>query len=141
MKRPRVIIADDHEMVRYTLRRVIEAEFDVIGEAATGREAVAAAEHLRPDVVLLDVTMPVMGGFEAARVLRATMPDVPIVFISDHADPAYADEAFRLGAQAYVVKRTSATELCPAIRIVLEGKSFRSSAVQSLSRAAIRPAD
>jgi DNA-binding NarL/FixJ family response regulator len=129
VRRPRVLIADDHEPVRYILRQVVETEFDVAGEATNGREAVDAAVHVRPDVVLLDVSMPVMGGFEAARHLRATLPEVPIIFISDHADTAYVDEAFRIGAQGYVLKRTSANELCPAIRSVLDGQSFRSSAL------------
>jgi CheY-like chemotaxis protein/two-component sensor histidine kinase len=124
--RPRFLIADDHETMRYVLRQALEPHCLVVGEAANGREAIEAAEQLRPDMVLLDISMPVMGGFEAARVLRDRLPETPIIFASQHADPAYVEEAFRVGARGYVVKRTASTELPEAVRVVLGGGVFRS---------------
>lgn len=131
VNRPRVLIADDHESMRYVIRLVVETEFDVVGEAANGREALDAAEHLQPDVVLLDINMPVMDGFEAARRLREALPESRIILVSDHATPVYADEGFRVGAHGYVAKGTVATKLCGAIRTVLKGGRFRSAEVQS----------
>ena len=126
MTRPRVFIADDHASVRVALRRLLEDEFEIVGEASNGQEAVEFSETLRPDVVLMDISMPVMGGLEATRILRERMPALRIVFVSQFADAAYADEVFRLGAAAYVLKRAAATELPPAIRAVLSGGTFRS---------------
>jgi DNA-binding NarL/FixJ family response regulator len=112
--------------MRYMLRRFLEPEYTIVGEAANGREAIEAAEQLRPDIALLDISMPVMGGFEAARVLRERLPETRIIFISQHADPNYAEEAFRLGAYGYVVKKAASTEVREAVRAVLAGGVFRS---------------
>jgi CheY-like chemotaxis protein len=124
--RRRFLVVDDHESMRYMLRRFLEPEYIVVGEAANGREAIEAAEQLRPDIALLDISMPVMGGFEAARVLRERLPETRIIFISQHADPNYAEEAFRLGADGYVVKKAASTEVREAVRAVLAGGVFRS---------------
>ena len=78
------------------LRRLLEPTYDVVGEATNGREALEAVQRLRPDVVLLDISMPVMGGFEAARLIRETMAGIRIIFASQHASSEYMDEAFKL---------------------------------------------
>lgn len=120
-----MLIADDHAQMRYVLRQMVEG-WEVVGEAENGQQAVAAAEKLLPDLILLDVSMPVMNGFEAARLLRKRLPDLQIIFISAHVDRAYADEAFQIGAQGYVVKRALATELAEALRAVQANQTFHS---------------
>ncbi len=126
MTQPRLLIADDDALVREMLRKTVEADSEIVGEASNGLEAVAAAEQLRPDLVLLDVSMPVMGGFEAARRLHDRLPGLLIVFVSQHAEVAYADKAFSSGARGYVLKRAVIGELRDAIREVLAGGLFRS---------------
>ncbi len=126
MTQPRLLIADDDALVREMLRKTVGAESEIVGEASNGLEAVAAAERLRPDVLLLDVSMPVMSGFEVARRLRDRVPELLIVFVSQYAESAYADEAFSSGARAYVLKRALIGELRDAIREVLAGRLFRS---------------
>jgi DNA-binding NarL/FixJ family response regulator len=120
------LVADDHETMRYMLRRFLEPDYIVVGEATNGREVIEAAEQLRPDIAVLDISMPVMGGFEAARVLRERLPETRIIFASQHADPAYVEEAFGLGAHGYISKRAASTELPEAVRVVLAGGVFRS---------------
>lgn len=125
MTQPRLLIADDDALVREMLRKTVEADSEIVGEASNGVEAIDAAERLRPDLLLLDISMPVMGGFEAARRLR-DLPGLRIVFVSHYAENAYADEAFSSGARGYVLKRALITELREAIREVLAGRLFRS---------------
>jgi DNA-binding NarL/FixJ family response regulator len=122
--RATVLIVDDDALMRYALTRELAREFDVVGEAADGREAVHMAERLRPDVVLLDVSMPVMGGFEAAKELRRLLPETVIIFVSSHADPTYEDEALGTGAVGYVAKNAASARLCQAIRTALTGSPF-----------------
>jgi DNA-binding NarL/FixJ family response regulator len=126
VRQPRLLIADDDAAMRNLLRRTVEADSDVVGEASNGQEAVTAAERLHPDLVLLDVFMPVMGGIEAARQIRERVPDLLIVFVSQHADIVYADEAFSAGAQGYVLKRALFSELREAMSEVLAGRAYRS---------------
>ena len=114
------------------LRHIVEAdEHYVIGEAENGRAGVDAAENLRPDLVLLDVSMPVMGGFPAARHLHANMPELLIIFVTQHTEQVYVDEAFQCGAKGYVVKRAAVTELPNAIRAVITGQTFCSPLIRS----------
>jgi PAS domain S-box-containing protein len=124
--KPRVLIADDHEASRYILRRFAEAECEVVAEVGNGLEAVQTAERVRPDLAILDVSMPVMGGIEAARLIRNRAPEVAVIFASQHTTREYVDEAFRAGAHGYIVKQAAATEVAAAIREVLAGRAFRS---------------
>jgi DNA-binding NarL/FixJ family response regulator len=123
---PRLLIVDDDSAIRDTLRVSLEKECDIVGEADNGLAAIEASDKLRPDVVLLDVSMPVMDGFAAARRLKAARPELHIIFVSQHVDAVYVDEAFRAGGEGYVLKQSAATELATAIREVLAGRSFRS---------------
>jgi DNA-binding NarL/FixJ family response regulator len=124
MNRPRLLLADDHTLVLEGLKRLLEPEFDVVGIAEDGRALLAAAERLRPDVVLLDISMPLLNGVDAARQLKKMVPRTRIVFVTMHADPAYITGAFRAGASGYLLKRSAAKELVTAIREVLHGRIY-----------------
>jgi DNA-binding NarL/FixJ family response regulator len=124
---PRLLIVDDSADIRSWLRQIAEANhFGVAGEAETGEKALEMVRRLDLDLVLLDVSMPVMGGFETARHLKEIAPEVSIIFVSQHSDRAYVDEAFRLGARGYVLKSNVATELREAIECVLNNQTYRS---------------
>ena len=125
MERLRLIIVDDDEAIRHRLRVVAETlGAEVIAEADNGRACIEQAERFRPELVLLDVSMPVMGGFPAARQLRARMPDLRIIFVSQHRERVYIEEAFEIGVNGYIWKQAAAAELNDAIRTVMSGGSF-----------------
>lgn len=114
----RLMLADDHRMLREGLRwSLTEDGFDVIGEASDGEEAVRLAGDLRPDVVLMDVTMPDVDGVEATRRIRRLYPDIQVVMLTMHADQAVISEALRAGAAGYLVKDCSIEEIASAIRL------------------------
>ncbi len=128
----RLLIVDDDSATRYMLRSIVESEHTaVVGEAENGRAGVDATERLRPDVVLLDISMPVMDGFSAARELGQRFPEVRVIFVSQNADKAYVQEAFRCGAAGYVLKQAAATELLEAMAAVRAGSHFRSPQIAS----------
>jgi DNA-binding NarL/FixJ family response regulator len=129
-ERIRVLIADDHRLFREALRTVLERECDVVGEAASGEEAVALATRIRPDIVLLDVGMPGVGGLNAAHRLAKEAPASKVVILSQHDDEEYVIEAMvEAGAAGYLVKTDAAVELLSALRAVAAGRSYLSSAV------------
>lgn len=132
MSRPiRVLLADDHVLIRAGLRMVVDAQPDltVVGEAGDGREALAMAESLKPDVVVMDIGMPTLNGIEAAHQVREKLPDIQIVMLSMHADEGYILRALKAGAKAYLLKDSAEADLARAIRAAAEGKSFFSPAV------------
>ncbi|HSB13083.1 MAG TPA: response regulator transcription factor, partial [Bryobacteraceae bacterium] len=98
MKRTRVLLADDHTLVLEGLKKLLEAEVDLVGTVTDGRALIDAAQQLRPDVILLDISMPLLNGVEAARRLRKTVPGAKLIFVTMHADPTYVAEALRVGA-------------------------------------------
>jgi two-component system response regulator NreC len=122
----RVLVADDHPIVRVGLRTLLEGEPDlvVIGEAAHGVEAVAAAQRLGPDVVVMDISMPEMDGLEATRRIRATCATTQVLILTVHAQERYLFPVLKAGASGYVLKSTVDTELVNAIRIVARGGAF-----------------
>lgn len=127
----RAVVVDDCLEIRAGLRGLLEAlDIRIVGEAENGRGAIEQAESLRPEIILLDVSMPVMGGFEAARALRRSMPDLRIIFVSQHSDRAYVEEAMELGASAYVLKRAASLEVSAAVEAALSGSTFVSPAVR-----------
>jgi two-component system, NarL family, response regulator NreC len=130
----RIILADDHAVMRRGLRLVLEQEkdFEVVGEANDGREAVALAESLKPDIAVLDITMPNLNGIEAARQINARQADVSIVVLSMHADEAFVLRALKAGATGYLLKESAETDLINAVRLVSEGKSFFSPTVSRM---------
>lgn len=124
MGRPRVLLADDHALILGAFEKLLSAEYDIVGQAADGRELVAAAEVLQPDVIVLDVLMPVLNGLEAARQIKRTLKAVKLVFLTMNEDADLAAEAFRSGASGYLLKRSAASELSAAIREVVQGRSY-----------------
>jgi DNA-binding NarL/FixJ family response regulator len=131
MKPTRVLLADDHTLIRAGLRLVVEQqpEFTVVGEAADGRQAVALAESLKPDVVVMDIGMPGLNGIEACRQIRESLPGTQVVMLSMHSDEGYVLRALKAGARAYLLKDSAEADLARAIRAASEGKSFFSPAV------------
>jgi DNA-binding NarL/FixJ family response regulator len=130
----RIILADDHAVMRRGLRLVLEAQkdFEVVGEASDGREAVALVETLKPDVAVLDITMPNMNGIEAARQISAKQPGVAIVVLSMHSDEGYVLRALKAGARGYLLKESPEADFLQAIHSVSEGKAFFSPAVSRM---------
>ena len=120
----RVLLADDHVLVREGIRKLLEPEFDVVGAVDDGRELLEAAARLKPDVVLLDLSMPLINGVEAARRLRRTLPGAKLLFVTMHGDPTYVTEALRVGASGYVLKSSAPSELVKAIREVIAGRCY-----------------
>ena len=120
----RVLLADDHRMLRQGLRRSLEDEgFDVVGEASDGDEAVRLAGELRPDVVLMDVSMPELDGVEATRQIRSSLPEVRVVMLTMHADREVLVDAIRAGADGYLVKDCSIDEVTEAVRQAASGET------------------
>jgi DNA-binding NarL/FixJ family response regulator len=136
----RVLVADDHMIVRTGIRHVLESEpdFEVVGEAGSGSDAVALTSELRPDVVVLDISMPDQSGLEVAARLRHGSSTARVLILSMHNNPEYVLESVRAGAHGYLLKDTAATELRDAIRAVCRGESYFSPPVASRLTAAVR---
>ena len=124
MAMPRVLLADDHALLLGAFEKLLSTECEVVGQVADGRALVAAAENLKPDVIVLDISMPMLNGLEAARQIRQTLRHVKLVFLTMNEEPEVAAEAFRAGASAYLLKRSAAWELATAIREVMQGRSY-----------------
>lgn len=118
------MLADDHSLVAAGISKLLEIEFELIGTVGDGRALVAAAKSDPPDVILLDISMPILNGLEAARQIRAALPHVKLIFVTVHSDNAYVMEAFRAGGSGYVLKRSAASELPAAIHEVLNGNLY-----------------
>jgi len=123
--RVRILIADDHEVVRSVVRTALEQQihFEVCADVADGAKAVEQAQKLKPDVVVLNISMPIMGGFDAAREIKTILPETAIVILSSNADKRFVQEARTIGARAYVTK-TAGQELVRAIETVMTGGDF-----------------
>lgn len=124
MNRPRILMADDHAIVLAGLRKLVEAEGEVVGMVEDGQSLVEAAQQLRPDIVLLDIAMPLLNGLDAARQISKLVPESKIIFLTMHASPTYATEAFKAGASGYLIKRSAAAELKQAIQAVMQGQHY-----------------
>jgi DNA-binding NarL/FixJ family response regulator len=121
---PRLLLVDDHRLLRQGLRRAVEeAGFDVVGEAGDGEEAVRMATALRPDLVLMDVTMPVLDGIEATRRLRLSAPDARVVILTMHGEEETIDQALRAGAVAYLLKDCSTDQVAETLYAVAAGET------------------
>lgn len=133
MKPITVLLADDHTVVREGLRRLLETESDleVVGEAATGREAVRLTRELLPAVVVMDIAMPLLNGMEATRQILKAVPATKVVILSAHSDDVYVEQAMKIGASGFLIKQASSLVLAKAIREARKGGTFFS---PSLSR-------
>jgi len=124
MRRIRVLLADDHTLLLDAFAKLLEPECDVVGAVADGRTLLAAAEELKPDVVVLDIAMPLLNGLDAGRQLKKALPDVKLIFLTMNQDPAIATEAFRAGASGYLLKTSAGSELIKAIEEAMSGRSY-----------------
>jgi len=131
MKCITVLLAEDHTIVREGFRKLLSAEADleVVGEAQTGRQAVALAKKLRPAVVVMDIAMPLLNGLEATRQIRKAIPVTKVLMLSAHSDDAYVDQAMAFGAVGFLLKQTSSQDLSRAIREVQNGNTFFSPSI------------
>jgi DNA-binding NarL/FixJ family response regulator len=127
MRRTRVLLADDHTIVAEGLKSLLQEHYDLVGTVADGYQLIEAAKTLRPDVIVTDVSMPVLGGLEALRRLKAELPGVKVIFLTMHADARLATEAFREGATGFVLKQCAGEELITAMEDVLSGRTYLTS--------------
>ena len=124
MSKPRVIIADDHVLLAEAFEKLLSPECDVVAKVTDGRALVEAARRVHPDLVLLDVAMPLLNGLDAARQIHAISPSIRLIFLTMNDDPDLAAEAFRAGATAYLLKRSPASELLTAIRQAMKSRKY-----------------
>jgi DNA-binding NarL/FixJ family response regulator len=124
MGRIRILLADDHTMISAGFQKLLEPHYEVVGSVADGLALLKAAAKLKPDLVLLDVGMPLLNGLDAARELKKVMPSVKLIFLTMNPDSDIASEAFRIGASAYLLKTSQASELLKAVHHVVRGISY-----------------
>jgi DNA-binding NarL/FixJ family response regulator len=132
--RSRILIADDHTLVAELCKRLLETEFDVVGIVSDGRALLRAASELKPDVVVVDVAMPILNGLDAGRQVKEMLPSVKLVYLTMNPDAEVAAEAFARGASGYLLKTCASSEMVLAVRDALRGRSYVS---QGLSQDAI----
>lgn len=128
-RRPRVLLADDHPMMLEGLRKLLSADFEVVGAATNGRALLEAAEIRRPDLVITDISMPVIDGIEVTRRLRDLLPETRVLILSIHAEPSWVRAAFDAGAYGYLTKGSAPDEIEAAVHEVLKGRFYLSPAV------------
>jgi DNA-binding NarL/FixJ family response regulator len=121
---PRVLLADDHALLLGAYEKLLANECEIVGQVQDGRALVAAAEQLKPDLIVLDIAMPSLNGLEAGRQIKQKQKDIKLVFLTMNEDPDLAAAAFRSGASGYLIKRSAASELLTAIREVMRGRSY-----------------
>jgi DNA-binding NarL/FixJ family response regulator len=124
MNRSRILIADDHNLVAELCKRLLEPEFEVVGVVSDGRAMVLAAGELKPDVIVVDIAMPILNGLDAGRQVKRMLPAVRLVYLTMNTDPEVAAEAFARGASGYLLKTCAAAEMVLAVREVLRSKTY-----------------
>ena len=124
MEKPRIVLADDDREFLHALQTLLTSEFDIVASVGDGYALIKAAAVHKPDLIVTDISMPLLSGLHAARQLRMDQPSIPIIFLTIREDPAFVVEAQKLGVSGYVVKRSAASDLMPAMRTVLQGGSF-----------------
>jgi DNA-binding NarL/FixJ family response regulator len=124
MKRPRIVIADDHVLIAQALQHLLQADFDVVGVVSDGRALLTAAAELKPDVVVVDIGMPLLNGLDAGEQLKALHSEIKVIYLTQNREPRLAVEAFRRKASGYLLKDSAASELTTAIRQALQGRSY-----------------
>ena len=128
-KLPRILIADDHTLVADLCKKLLETEFEVVGTVGDGRSLVRAALQLKPDVIVVDIAMPILNGLDAGQQVKEALPAVKLVFLTMNGDTDLAAEAFRRGASGYLLKTCASSEMVTAVRDVLRGKTYLSRAL------------
>jgi DNA-binding NarL/FixJ family response regulator len=129
MNRAKILLADDHVLIAQALEHLLRAEFDVVGTVSDGRALLKEAGELKPDVVVVDIGMPLLNGLDAAEQLKTLHPHIKVIFLTQNREPRFAVEAFRRQASGYLLKDSAASELSTAIREALNGKSYISPAI------------
>ncbi len=129
MNRPRVLLADDHKMMLAGLHKLLEDTCEIVGTALDGRALVEAAQRLEPDLIILDIAMPLLNGIDAARQITTLCPDAKLIFLTMQTSPTYATEAFKAGASGYLLKHSAPVELPLAIEAVLQGHHYLTSSI------------
>lgn len=129
--KPRLLLADDHSITLAGMSSVIEREFEVVGEVSDGRRLVEESLRLRPDLIILDISMPLLNGIEAAKHIKDAWPGAKLLFVSMHANLMYVREAMKAGGSGYLLKTSAAEELLPAIKTVLQGQVYITSSLQT----------
>src|SRR5690349_16875556 len=124
MMRPRILIADDHALLREGFQKLLEADCDILGCVGDGRALLEMAPKLKPDVILLDLAMPLLNGLDAGQQLKLMMPTVKLIVLTVQEDPDLVQEAFRVGVSGFLLKTCAGAELFQAIRSVVQGKSY-----------------
>jgi len=122
--RPRILIADDHNLVAELCKQLLETEFDVVGTVANGRDLLREATKLKPDVIVLDIAMPILNGLDAGKQVKEASHAVKLVYLTMNTDPELALEAFNRGASGYLLKTCAASDLVVAVREVLRGATY-----------------
>lgn len=128
---PRIVLADDHPMVLEGIAKLVEEFGTVVGKVEDGRVLLDVASHLKPDVVVMDISMPSLNGLDSARQLQKIVPQCKIIFLTMHADAAYVNAAFEAGASGYLLKRSARSELKNAVNTVLAGRNYLTPLVRS----------
>jgi DNA-binding NarL/FixJ family response regulator len=146
MKRTRVLLADDHKIILDGLRSLLEPDFDIAGMVEDGRALVSTAQKLSPDVIVVDISMPLLNGIEAISQIKKIDPHVKVVFLTMHPDVTYAIRAFEAGASGYVLKHSASSELITAIHEAIRGRTYvtpmiAGELVQSYMEGTRRPPD
>ena len=141
MSRARILLADDHRLVAEGLKRLLESEFELVGVVENGRDLVAAARELKPEVIVSDITMPDLNGIEALGEMKKDNPDVKVVFLTMHHSVTYARRALEAGALGYVIKHSASEELIIAVRAAAAGQTFVTPAIAGEVFKALRDGD
>lgn len=124
MTKIRVLLGDDHALILDGVRATLQLHYEVVGQVTDGKALVAAAERLKPDLIVLDISMPLLNGFESARRIKELLPSTKLIFLSQHLQPAYLKQALKVGASGYVLKSGATEELQKAITVVLRGQTY-----------------
>jgi DNA-binding NarL/FixJ family response regulator len=124
MARPRIFLAEDHTLLVDAFRKLLEPEFDIVGTAADGRSLLASALQLKPDVITIDLSLPLLNGIDAGRQLKEKLPETKLLVVTMNEDAAIASEVLSRWASGFLLKKSAATELIPAIRELLSGGSY-----------------
>src|SRR5262249_50926304 len=122
--KPRIILADDHVLMVEGLQSLLASHVNLVASVVDGRALLEAANRLKPDIVILDISMPTINGLEAARLLRKQVPETKLIVLTMHSEQLYVSEALRLGVSAYVLKRSAASELLHALDLVQKGQKY-----------------